>query len=141
MWTRAYTKTFKGVKKEQIWKLWSDVDQWPLWDPDIESAMLEGEFKAGNFFVLKPKGWKSVRIQLTEGVKNKTFTDCTPFFGARMYGRHEMEETKAGLKLTTTMTVSGLLSFLWVRLVAQGIVNTLPTQINALVTLAKKNKK
>jgi hypothetical protein len=141
MWTKSCTKTFKGVKKEQIWKLWSDVNQWHLWDPDIESATLEGEFKAGSFFVLKPKGWKPVRIQLTEVVKNKTFTDCTKFFGATMYGCHEMEDTKNGLKLTTTMTVSGPLTFLWVRLVAQGIVNTLPNQMNALVTLAKKNKK
>jgi len=58
-----------------------------------------------------------------------------------MYGCHEMEETKEGLKLTTTMTVSGFLSFLWIRLVAQGIVDKLPRQMNGLVTAAKKEKK
>lgn len=138
MWSKSYSKTFKGIKKEKIWKLWSDVDQWHLWNPGIEFAQLEGSFKEGSFFVLKPKGLKAVRIQLTKVVKNKIYTDCTKFPGATMYGCHEMEETQEGLKLTTTMTISGFLSFLWIRLVAQGVVDKLPEQTNALVNLAKK---
>ena len=94
MWIKSYSKTFKDIKKEQIWKLWSDVDQWHLWNPGIEFAHLEGPFKEGSFFVLKPKDVKPVRIQLTEVVKNKIYTDCTKFPGATMYGCHEMEETK-----------------------------------------------
>ena len=117
------------------------MNQWHLWNPGIEFATLEGPFKVGSFFTLKPKGVRSVRIQLTKVVKNKLYEDCTKFPGATMYGMHEMIDTKEGLKLTTTMTVSGFLSFLWVRLVAQGVVNKLPEQTNALVNLAKKRKK
>lgn len=53
-----------------------------------------------------------------------------------MDGIHEMEETKDGLKLTTTIQISGPLSFLWRKLVADGIVKTLPEQTEALAALA-----
>lgn len=141
MWTKSYTETFRGITPEKVWEFWSDVDHWHLWDLDIDAAVLDGPFKAGSFFTLKPKGMKSVRIELVEVVHHKSYTDLTRFPGALMYGRHEMEETPEGLKLTTTMTVSGWLSWVWVRLVAQGIVDRLPEQMNALVDLAKKQKR
>lgn len=140
MWTKSYTKTFKAVTKEEIWDLWADVNQWHRWNPGIEFSTLQGLFEAGNFLVLKPKGMPSVRIQLMEVVKNKSYRDCTKFPGAKMYGFHEMEETEEGLKLTTTMTVSGFLSFLWIRLVARGVVDKVPEQTDALVSLARENK-
>jgi len=71
MWKKSHTKTFKGLKKEKIWKLWSNVDHWHLWDSDIESARLAGSFKKGSFFTLKPKGFRAVQIQLSEVVKNR----------------------------------------------------------------------
>lgn len=137
MWQKSYTQTFKGLTQEQIWKAWSDVASWPSWDEDIESATLEGPFKKGSFFTMKPKGWKPVRLELTEAIKNKTYTDCTRFLGATMYGCHEVIDVKDGVKLTTTMTVTGILSFLWIRLVAQNIVETLPIQMAGLVRIAK----
>lgn len=38
--------------------------------------------------MLKPKGIKAVKITLTEIEKDRKFTDCTHFFGAKMYVTH-----------------------------------------------------
>jgi hypothetical protein len=43
-----------------------------------------------------------------------------------MYDEHVFEETPVGLKVTTTMKVTGFLDFLWRRLVVQKIVDDLP---------------
>lgn len=54
-----------------------------------------------------------------------------------MYGEHTFEETPNGLKLTTTMTVKGILSFLWVKIVAEKIVTTLPVDMQQQINTAK----
>jgi Polyketide cyclase / dehydrase and lipid transport len=35
---------------ETVWRLHTDVDNWPVWQPDIASAQLTGPFAAGSEF-------------------------------------------------------------------------------------------
>lgn len=137
MWTRTYSKVFKNIKKENIWQIWTDVNNWPKWHGDLESCKLEGAFVVGNYFMLKPKGVKAFKIELTHIEEGKKFTDCTSFFGAKMYDTHELEETSAGLRLINTLVVTGPLKFLWVKLVAQNVADSVPKEMEALVDLAR----
>lgn len=41
MWTQTYSIVTKEVTKEQMWKLFSDVNNWHTWDQSIEFAKLE----------------------------------------------------------------------------------------------------
>jgi hypothetical protein len=137
MWTKSYSVVTTEVTKEQIWKLTTDINNWKKWDDTVEYSELLGELKVGNYFILKPKGGPKVKIKLLEIVVNKKFTDLTTFPLAKMYGEHMYEETTNGLKITITMTVKGILSFLWVRLVAKGIVDHLPVDIANQIENAK----
>lgn len=137
MWTRTYSKTFKNIKREDIWRIWVDINNWPKWHGDLDGCKLEGEFAVGNCFFLKPKGAKPVKILLTEINDGYSFTDCTSFFGAKMYDTHAMEETPDGLKLTNTLTVNGPLRWLWIKLVAQNVADTIPDETEALIKLAR----
>ena len=139
MWIRTYSKLYPGVKKENIWRLWTDINNWTQWHGDLDYCKLEGEFKAGNHFMLKPKGVKPVKIVLTEINEGKSFTDCTTFFGAKMYDTHSMEETPEGLLLSNKLVVTGPLQWLWIKLVAQHVADTVADEMDALVTLAKKS--
>ena len=129
MWTKSHSVVSKTTSKEQIWKLFSNVNNWASWDQGIEYARLEGPFQTGSFFTLKPKGGPKVKIELIEATPNKSFTDLTRFPLAKMYGSHTFEETAEGLKMTTTMTVTGPLGFLWRKIVAQNIVDGLPQEM------------
>lgn len=139
MWTTTYSKTFTDVNKKDIWRLWIDVNQWAQWHEDLDYCKMEGPFVVGNHFMLKPKGVSAVKIKLTEVEEEQKFTDCTKFFGAKMYDIHALEETKEGLCLTNTLIVTGPLKFLWVKLVAQNVARTVPQDMEALVTLARSN--
>ena len=138
MWTRSHSIVTKEVTKEQLWKLFANVNEWHTWDEGVEYAKLEGEFEKGNHFLLKPKGGPKVKIELVETVQNRKFTDLTRFPLAKMYGEHVFEDTSEGLKITTTMKVEGLLGFLWRKVVAQGIVNSLPSEMANQVKVAGK---
>lgn len=137
MWTRTYSKTFQGLKREDIWRIWADINNWPTWHGDLDYCNLEGDFKVGNHFFLKPKGIKPVKIVLTEINEGYSFTDCTSFFGAKMYDTHSMKETEEGLKLTNTLVVTGPLKWLWIKLVAQNVADTIPEETESLVRLAR----
>lgn len=137
MWTRTYSKTFQGLKREDIWRIWTDINNWPAWHGDLDYCKLEGKFEVGNHFFLKPKGMKAVKIVLTEINEGYSFTDCTSFIGAKMYDTHAIEETADGLVLTNKLIVTGPLKWLWVRLVAQNVAASVPEETEALVKLAR----
>ncbi len=139
MWSRTHSKIYKGVRKEEIWRLWADINNYTKWHNDLDYCRLNGDYIVGNYFMLKPKGAPAVKVEITELIENIKFTDCTKFWGARMYDIHELEETKDGLRITNTLQVTGWLSYLWVQLVAKDVANSVPNEMEALVNLAKSD--
>jgi hypothetical protein len=80
MWIKTYNKTFQGINKDTIWRIWTDVNNWPTWHGDLDYCKLEGKFEVGNYFMLKPKGVSPVKIKLIDIKPGQDFTDCTSFF-------------------------------------------------------------
>jgi hypothetical protein len=137
MWIRTYSQTYKDIKKEDIWRIWADVNNWPQWHSNLDYCKMDGAFSVGNHFKLKPKGAPAVNIKLIEIDEGNKFTDCTKFFGAKMVDTHAMEETADGLCLTNTLIVTGPLKCLWIKLVAQNIADTVPRKMDSLVEFAR----
>ncbi len=138
MWTKTQSIVTNEVTKEQMWKLFSDVNTWNTWDHALEYTKFEGKFEAGNTIILKPKDGPKVKLFIIETVENSKFVDYAQFPGAKMYDHHQFEETPQGLKITITISVIGILSFLWVKLVAQKIVDSLPNDMIEQINAAKK---
>jgi hypothetical protein len=137
MWIKQYSKVYPNVNKQAAWRIMTDINNWPNWHADLEYCQLHGPFAVGSHFILKPKGGPKVKIVLTEIVEGKKFTDCTHFLGARMYDTHEMEETTEGLRLTNTLVVKGPLKWLWIKLVAAKVHESVPEENETLATLAR----
>ncbi len=137
MWIKTYSKTFQDIRAQDIWQIWTDVNNWAQWHGDLDYCKMEGNFAVGNHFMLKPKGMKAVKILLTEIVEGHHFTDCTAFPGAKMYDTHSLEATPEGLKLTNTLVVTGPLKWLWIKLVADNVAATVPDEMETLVKLAR----
>lgn len=137
-WIREHSKFYPNISPEIIWKIWIDVNNWTEWNDDLDECTLEGEFKVGNHFMLKPKGAPAVKILLTEINEMESFTDCTAFFGAKMYDTHSIKVKDNGVLLSNKIVVNGPLQWLWVYLVAKHVANSVPDEMDALVHLAKK---
>lgn len=140
MWVKSYSKVYPGVKKEDIWRLWADVNNWPKWDKELEYCKLEKPFISGSQFILKPLGGPKVKITLSEVIINQKFTDYCKFFGATMYDAHELKETSEGLCITNTISVIGPLRFIWVNLIAKNVAKSVPKHMDTLVDLARSQK-
>jgi hypothetical protein len=104
-----------------------------VWQDDIEYAKLDGKFEVGNKFILKPKNASAVTIELVKVETNKCFVDLTRFPLAKMYGEHEFISFGDELEIKTTIRVTGLLSFVWRKLVAEKIAADEATQTEQLI--------
>ena len=137
MWSKCHVAKVRGLSVEQVWKVWSDINGWHTWQKDLEFARLEGEFAAGKTFLLKPKGGPKVKIKLHSVEPLKSFTDLTRFPGAEMFGHHEFNVNGDELEIVTEMSIRGPLSFLWRKLVAEGVANGMREQTENLIARAR----
>jgi hypothetical protein len=138
MWTKSYSIVTKEATKEQMWKLFTDINNWHIWNNEIEFAKLEGKFEAGNYYLIQPKNGRTVKVKLIEVIENKHCLELGEFQLAKMYYDHMLEETPNGLKLTSTITMNGLLSFLWVQLVVKKIAATMGSHVQEQIKVASK---
>jgi len=119
-----------------MWNLFTDVNNWHTWNNEIEYAKLEGKFENGNHYLIQPKKGPAVKVELLDVVKNKRCLEMGRFPLAEMYYDHLLEETETGLKITSTITVKGLLSFLWVQLVVKKIAATMASHVHDQIKIA-----
>ena len=136
MWIKTHSLTSTLVEPQQIWKVWSDINNRPQWDLDTEWAELKGPFEKGAVFRFKPKGGPKLSMTIIECVPNESFTDCFKIPFARLYGSHRMEKTLEGLKITTSIKVEGLLGWFLRKLVAEKVAAEVPEQTAMLLKLA-----
>jgi Polyketide cyclase / dehydrase and lipid transport len=137
MWSKSYSKTVEGLNASQVWKVWSDVNQWHTWQDDIEYAQLDGEFEKGNVFRFKPKGGPNNKIELTEVKLGSVFIDLTRFPLAKMYDTHELIDKGDGLEIKTTIRIEGPLSYLWRKLVAENVADGMEKQTDKVIERAR----
>ncbi|GBF50178.1 hypothetical protein LPTSP4_17020 [Leptospira ryugenii] len=140
MISKSYSYITKEIGAEEIWKVVSNINKWTEWDKTLKFAKIDGEFKAGNFFTIQPTNGPKVKILLVDVKPSEYFKDLTRFPFAKMYGEHFYEQTKEGLKITITMSISGILSSFWNHIVMKDIVSHLPEDIEAQIIEAKKIK-
>ncbi len=137
MWKTTYTTTTDKVTPEQIWRVWSDISLRSAWDTDTEWATLEGPFADGSIIRFKVKNGPKVKMELLNCVQNRSFTDRTKFPGALMDVTHTVEQTGDKVTLTIVLQISGLLSFLWRKLVAEKVAATFAEQTAMLIKVAQ----
>lgn len=137
MWSKTYSQSVKGLSASQLWKVWTDVNQWHTWQDDIEYAKIDGDFAVGTIYKMKPKGAPEVSIELFKVEPKRLFVDLTRFPLATMYASHEFIDRGSDLEVKTTVSIEGVLSFIWRKLVAEGVANSLPDQTDKLIERAK----
>ncbi len=140
MWVKTHSMIAPNIERSQIWKIWSDINNRPLWDLDTEWAELKGPFEKGAIFCFKPKGGPKLSMTITECVPNECFTDCFKMPFARLYGRHTMESTSEGLKITTSIKIVGFLGWFLRKIVGEKVAAEVPEQTAMLIKIASNMK-
>jgi len=137
MWSRKISiKT--DASKEQVWRMWTDVSNWNVWDHQIISSNLNGEFKLGQIGELIPKNGPKSKFEIIEMSKQKSFTSRSNLPLTIMDIIHELEEVNGELIITHKVEISGMFTFLFSKLIGNKIFKHLPTGMNNLSKFAKR---
>lgn len=122
---------------ETIFAIYADVANWHTWDPDTESASLEGPFRVGTRGKLTPTEGNSVPMLVTEIVTDRSFTveSRIPLF--RMRFEHELLPRGASTEVIHRVTFSGLLAPIIGRLLVKRLNVGLPRTLANLKELAE----
>ena len=94
-YSHTYTQLVEDIKITELWAVWEDVNNWAVWQSDLDYARLEGPFIAGQNFAFKPKGGPKFKLKLVSVIKNQEFTDCARFPLAKMYAIHKFTDLYA----------------------------------------------
>src|SRR4051794_12105258 len=58
-----------------LWRHWSDMAAWPVWNEGIEKIEIGGPFAVGTTFTMTPPGEDPVEMRLVEITPGELFTD------------------------------------------------------------------
>ena len=137
MWTAEVNRKTTATK-EQIWKLWTDVPNWNIWDKDVETSELFGDFRKGSKGVLKPVNGPKTKFVMTECEQLNSFTDRTFLPLCKMDFVHTATETADGLEITHKVVMTGLTTFIFSKLVGKNIEKGLSKAVEKLIKIAEK---
>ncbi len=138
-WTVEHTD-YTSASPESIWALWSDVTSWPAWDDGVEHVNLEGPFATGTKGTLKPTGGPKVRFELVDVRPAEGFADVTTLPLSRMRFEHSAIREGEQTCVTHRVTISGLTTPLFSRVIGRGIAKGLPETVKTLARRAAERE-
>jgi hypothetical protein len=138
MWTTEVTSKTTATK-EQIWKRWTDVPNWNVWDKEVKTSELFGLFRVGTKGILKPIDGPKTKFEMIECTEFKSFTNRSFLPLCKMDFIHTMTETTEGLEITHKVVMTGFMTFLFSKVIGNKIDVGLPIAVEKLISLAEKN--
>lgn len=121
-------------------EIWSEVDNWHLWDPDTKQARLDGPFAVGTKGRIVPAKGMGVAMVVTERTPGRSFTvdGYIPLF--RMHFEHTVVPVDGGSEVVHRVWFTGVLAFLFGPGVAKQLRTGLPRTMLSLKTHAEKRQ-
>ena len=126
------------AKKEQIWKLWTDVANWNSWDSTVKSSELYGDFKVGTKGVVKLAGGPKSKFVITDCKPFESFTNRSYLPLCKVYFTLTIVEMKNGVLVTYRQEMTGSLVFLYSKILYAMMAKGLSKGIEDLITHAEK---
>lgn len=124
---------------ESVWELWSNIKTWNTWDHGIENSEIEGAFMEGASGWLKPKGGPRVKFKILRAEKNRVFHDRSSLPLTSLDFIHTLERDGDYTIVTQRVEMTGLLTFIFAKVIGSGIKKDMPSAMAKLVEMAEKH--
>ena len=129
-----------GAAPEALWRIWSDVANWPRWDHGIEWARLGGPFDGGTTGRLKPNGGPEVPFVLLWTNPQEGFSDESRLPLGRLRFEHRWRPLENGrVEFVHRVGFHGPLGFLYAFLMGPSFRRDLPKAMETLARMAERD--
>jgi len=95
----------------RVWQVWSDVNQWPEWNPDMKESRLDGPLKLGATGMINTRSGGKHDVVVTHFEEGRSFElESTALPGTKMAIRATIGSSGAGSQITQGFEPRGLLA-------------------------------
>jgi hypothetical protein len=94
-----------------VWRIWSDVNTWPEWNPDMKESRLDGPLQVGTVGMINTRSGGKHRVVVTQFESGKSFeleSDAMPM--TRMAIRATVTPVAGGTRMSQAFEARGLLA-------------------------------
>lgn len=124
---------------ENIWDIWTDVENWADWDKELESARLKDQvFDLGAKGVLRPKSGPASSFVVSEYEPTKGYAFTTQLPLCELVVRRQLNERGDGLEFTHEVSFIGPLSSVFGRLLGRRFRIALPGVMENVRSIAER---
>jgi hypothetical protein len=94
-----------------VWRVWSDVNRWPEWNPDMKESRLDGPLKLGATGMINTKSGGKHDVVVTYFQDGRSFElESTALPGTKMAIRAAIAPSGGGSRITQGFEPRGLLA-------------------------------
>jgi uncharacterized protein YndB with AHSA1/START domain len=94
-----------------VWRVWSDVNHWPQWNPDMNESRIDGPLKLGATGMINTKSGGKHDVVVTHYEDGKSFElESTALPGTKMAIRASIAPSGGGSRVTQGFEPRGLLA-------------------------------
>jgi len=96
---------------DRVWGVWSDVNSWPEWNPDMKESRLDGPLRVGTRGMINTRSGGKHDVVVTQVEDGKSFElESTALPMTRMAIRATIAPAGGGTRLTQGFEPRGLLA-------------------------------
>lgn len=124
---------------ERVWAIWSDVNTWPGWNPDIDAVAIDGPFASGTTGTMTTKSGGKHAITLEVVRPGRAFrleTSALP--GARFAFDCQIEPSGEGSVISQRISMRGPLAPIFSAMMGKRIAESFDPILSGLKDAAER---
>ncbi|HEX2681337.1 MAG TPA: SRPBCC family protein [Candidatus Dormibacteraeota bacterium] len=95
----------------RVWQVWSDVNRWPEWNPDMNESRIDGALKLGATGVINTRSGGKHDVVVTHFEDGRSFElESTALPGTKMAIRATIAPSGGGSRITQGFEPRGVLA-------------------------------
>jgi hypothetical protein len=96
---------------ERVWQVWSDVNNWPDWNPDMKASRLDGPLRLGSTGMIDTRSGGRHDVVVTHYEEGRSFElESTALPATKMAIRASITPVDGGTRMTQGFEPRGLLA-------------------------------
>jgi hypothetical protein len=116
-----------------VWGVWSDVNRWPEWNPDMKESHIDGPLKLGATGMINTRSGGKHDVVVTQFHEGRSFElESTALPGTKMAIRATIMPSGAGSRITQGFEPRGLLAPIVGPMMSGPILKTFNSVLNGL---------
>lgn len=117
----------------EVWRVWSDVNRWPEWNPDMKESRLDGPLQLGTTGMINTRSGGKHDVVVTHYAEGRSFElESTALPGTKMAIRAIIAPLNDGSRITQGFEPRGLLAPIVGPMMGGSILKTFRSVLNGL---------